>query len=145
MTSLQDKPPQGTDTMPPIDEAAVPVDVADLIAIDAAISSRLVERAARRLPEELTSTQAVERFGMSRPTLKKKISKGMIPAHKVGTHTRLSTRDVLEHLRRSHLDHLLDFVSLALKDASDGAEPHDGAEARGGAEGIDAIDGVTPS
>ncbi|WP_197318858.1 helix-turn-helix domain-containing protein [Saccharomonospora sp. NB11] len=47
------------------------------------------------MPEELTTTVAARELGISRPTLMKKIKAGEIPAHKVGTHTRLRTADVL--------------------------------------------------
>ncbi|ATY17279.1 DNA-binding protein (plasmid) [Amycolatopsis sp. AA4] len=47
------------------------------------------------LPEELTTTEAAKILGISRPTLMRKIDAGEIPARKVGTHTRLRTRDVL--------------------------------------------------
>lgn len=47
------------------------------------------------MPEELTTTTAAEQLGVSRPTLMKMIARGEIPAHKVGSHTRLSTPNVL--------------------------------------------------
>ncbi len=47
------------------------------------------------MPEELTTTAAAKLVGVSRPTLMKMIKDGEVPAHKVGTHTRLRTSDVL--------------------------------------------------
>ncbi|WP_229794931.1 helix-turn-helix domain-containing protein [Saccharothrix coeruleofusca] len=47
------------------------------------------------MPEELTTTAAAKLLGISRPTLMRKINAGEIPSHKVGTHTRLRTVDVL--------------------------------------------------
>jgi excisionase family DNA binding protein len=54
------------------------------------------------MPEELTTTAAAQLLGISRPTLMRKISAGEIPSHKVGSHTRLRTADVLQerHARR---------------------------------------------
>jgi len=47
------------------------------------------------LPDELTTTVAADVVGVSRPTLMKMISRGEIPAHRVGTHHRLHRDDVL--------------------------------------------------
>lgn len=47
------------------------------------------------LPEEVTTTLAAEMLEISRPTLMKRVRAGEIPAHKVGSHTRLRTADVL--------------------------------------------------
>ncbi|ADG76153.1 DNA binding domain protein, excisionase family [Cellulomonas flavigena DSM 20109] len=46
-------------------------------------------------PPEVTTSTAAAILGISRPTLMKLIRNGDIPAHKVGTHTRLRTDDVL--------------------------------------------------
>lgn len=51
------------------------------------------------LPEELTTTVAAELVGISRPTLMKLVRSGELPSRQVGSHTRLSTSDVLA-LRR---------------------------------------------
>lgn len=53
-----------------------------------------------RLPEELTTTVAAEQLGMSRPTLMQLIKAGEIDAHKVGSHHRLKSSDVVEFKRR---------------------------------------------
>jgi excisionase family DNA binding protein len=55
------------------------------------------------LPEDLTTTVAAEQLGISRPTLMKMIRAGDIPAHKVGSHTRLKSADVLG-FRRARLE-----------------------------------------
>ncbi len=52
------------------------------------------------LPEEVTTTVAAELVGVSRPTLMKLVQAGELASHRVGTHTRLRTADVLA-LRRS--------------------------------------------
>ena len=53
------------------------------------------------LPEELTTTTAAEMLAVSRPTLMKWVKAGELPSHKVGSHTRLKARDVLDF--RAHL------------------------------------------
>lgn len=59
------------------------------------------------LPEELTTTVAAEQLGVSRPTLMKLIRDGELQAHKVGSHNRVKTADVLafrrERLRRQRV------------------------------------------
>lgn len=48
------------------------------------------------LPQELTTTFAADMLGVSRPTLMKWVRAGDLPAHQVGSHTRLFTKDVIE-------------------------------------------------
>ena len=48
------------------------------------------------MPDELTTSTAAEQLGVSRPTLMKMIERGEIKAHKVGSHTRLKSTDVME-------------------------------------------------
>lgn len=55
------------------------------------------------LPDELTTTVAAEQLGISRPTLMKLIHTGQIPSHKVGSHHRLHTSDVLA-FRKARID-----------------------------------------
>lgn len=55
------------------------------------------------LPDELTTVVAAEQLGVSRPTLMRMIRDGEIAAHKVGTHHRLLTADVLA-LKRARLE-----------------------------------------
>jgi len=47
------------------------------------------------LPEELTTTVAAKVMGVSRPTLMRYIRDGLLPAHRVGSHTRVMRDDVL--------------------------------------------------
>ncbi|WP_431791520.1 helix-turn-helix domain-containing protein [Microbacterium paraoxydans] len=51
------------------------------------------------LPEELTTTTAAQRLGVSRPTLMKMIKRGELEAYRVGSHTRLKTSVVLDFAR----------------------------------------------
>jgi len=51
------------------------------------------------LPAELTTTVAAERLGISRPTLMKLVAEGALPAHKVGSHTRVKTVDLVAFQR----------------------------------------------
>jgi len=46
-------------------------------------------------PQELTTTVAADMLGVSRPTLMKWIAAGELMAHKVGSHNRLKTEDVV--------------------------------------------------
>ncbi|WP_020500702.1 helix-turn-helix domain-containing protein [Sciscionella marina] len=48
----------------------------------------------RAMPQELTTTMAARLLGVSRPTLMKTIKSGELPAHRVGSHTRLRAEDV---------------------------------------------------
>lgn len=47
-------------------------------------------------PSVVTTSTAAAMLGISRPTLMKMVRDGFVAAHKVGTHTRLRTEDVLE-------------------------------------------------
>jgi excisionase family DNA binding protein len=67
-----------------------------------AVIGQVVETIARggvvtvgRMPEELTTTVAARELGVSRSTLMKMIAAGEMPAHKVGSHTRVRASDVL--------------------------------------------------
>ncbi len=51
------------------------------------------------LPDELTTTAAAAQLGVSRPTLARLVGAGEIPAHKVGSHTRFRTEDVIAYRR----------------------------------------------
>lgn len=53
-------------------------------------------------PTELTTTAAARAIGVSRPTLMRMIAEGELPAHKVGSHTRLKPDDVTAFLRARH-------------------------------------------
>jgi excisionase family DNA binding protein len=51
------------------------------------------------MPEDITTTTAADLLGVSRPTLMKMLSRGELPAHRVGSHTRLKSSDVTEFKR----------------------------------------------
>ncbi len=74
---------------------AVPAELADLLekVMAGAVAGRSIR--VEPLPEQLTTTQAAELLGISRPTLMKRIRDGELASVKVGTHHRLATRDVL--------------------------------------------------
>ncbi|MFG3525054.1 helix-turn-helix domain-containing protein [Nocardia nova] len=55
------------------------------------------------VPNEVTTTTAAKMLGISRPTLMKLVKEKALPAHKVGSHTRLFSRDVLEHKERQRV------------------------------------------
>lgn len=52
------------------------------------------------LPELLTTGQAAELLGVSRPTVVKLVDRGVLPAARIGTHRRLRSADVLMHMER---------------------------------------------
>lgn len=54
-----------------------------------------------RQPAELSTQQAAELLGVSRPHLIKQINAGLLPARMVGTHRRLATADVLAFRERT--------------------------------------------
>lgn len=64
------------------------------------------------LPKELTTTTAAKMLGISRPTLMQLIHKNELPAHKVGSHTRVFAEDVQKYrearaaTRRQGIDEL---------------------------------------
>lgn len=66
------------------------------------------------LPNELTTTSAAQLLGVSRPTLMKMIKRGEIEAHKVGSHSRLRTDDVLaaRRVRRERQRRALDELRI---------------------------------
>lgn len=69
------------------------------------------------MPEELTTTAAAQLLGVSRPTLMRKVNAGEIPSHKVGSHTRLRTVDVLQERQARRQRQLAAFNELrALED-----------------------------
>ncbi|MFE7743826.1 helix-turn-helix domain-containing protein [Nocardia sp. NPDC057455] len=55
------------------------------------------------IPTEVTTTVAASMLGMSRPSLMKLVREEKIPSHKVGSHTRLYSKDVLA-FRRAQLE-----------------------------------------
>lgn len=55
------------------------------------------------IPSEITTTVAAGMLGISRPSLMKLVREGELPAHKVGSHTRLYSKDVPAY-RRTRLE-----------------------------------------
>ena len=64
------------------------------------------------LPDELTTTVAAELLAVSRPTLMKWVNAGQIASRKVGSHTRLSTEDVLTFRKGLSEKHRAAFEAL---------------------------------
>lgn len=66
-----------------------------------------------RSTEDLTTEQAAAVLGVSRPTVVRLVEAGKLPARMVGTHRRLSLRDVLAYRdasgrkRRAALDEMI--------------------------------------
>lgn len=67
------------------------------------------------VPQDLTTTVAAQRIGISRPTLMKAIRSGDLPAHKVGSHFRIRTGDA-EVFRKTLLEKTIAQKEQALKD-----------------------------
>jgi len=72
------------------------------------------------MPKELTTTVAAEKLGISRTTLMKLIRSGRLPAHEVGSHTRVWTKDIVEFRRERLLEQRASLDALlALEDEFD--------------------------
>lgn len=96
-------------------DAKLPVEVATVfeLVLEAMAEGRPVSIAA--MPENLTTTAAAGLLGLSRPTLMKLVRKGRIPAHKVGSHHRLRSADVLalkDELRLERQQAVFDVMDL---------------------------------
>lgn len=72
---------------------------------------------------KLTTQQAADLLGVTRPTVKRLISVGELPAEKIGTRHRLVLRDVLDYQqrRRAQQYDALVSTSVALDDEDDPA------------------------
>lgn len=75
--------------------AAVPSDLAKIISQVLAVMAAGGSVTVGALPDELTTTAAAAELRVSRTTLMKMIRNGDVEAHKVGSHHRLKTADVL--------------------------------------------------
>lgn len=64
------------------------------------------------VPAELTTVTAASLIGVSRPTLMKMVRSGRLPAHKVGTHTRLMSADVFAFIRERQREQRAAFDEL---------------------------------
>lgn len=81
-------------------ELALPTELAATLNSVVAAMAEGTRFAISSLPEELTTTVAAEQLGISRPTLMKMINEGDIPAHKVGSHHRVKTSDVVDYKKK---------------------------------------------
>ncbi|AII10381.1 helix-turn-helix domain-containing protein [Rhodococcus opacus] len=80
--------------------SAVPPELARILATVVSVVAAGGTVTIGSVPSEVTTTTAAHILDISRPTLMKLISEGEIPAHKVGTHTRLKSSDVLAYQER---------------------------------------------
>lgn len=81
-------------------EVRLPESLGDFLMRMVADVSRGHDVRVRSMPEDLTTSVAAAELGCSRPTLMKLIHRGEIPAHKVGTHTRVRRADVVAYAAR---------------------------------------------
>lgn len=90
----------------------VPDDLAHFLRniIDCVASSTAVTVTA--FPEVVSTTLASKMLGISRPTLMKLIREGELSAVKVGTHTRLSSQDVLAFKDRRAAERAANFEEM---------------------------------
>lgn len=80
----------------PPELTAVVLELVDLVGRGCAVS-------VGSIPNEVTTTVAARMLNMSRPSLMKLVRDHQLPAHKVGSHTRLFSQDVLTY-RRARLE-----------------------------------------
>ncbi|MEJ7647684.1 MAG: helix-turn-helix domain-containing protein [Nakamurella sp.] len=81
------------------DGSVVPAELLDLIRVVTHAVATGGSITIGSMPDVLTTTVAADLLGISRPTLMKLVSQGVIPARRVGSHTRLKSKDVLEFRR----------------------------------------------
>lgn len=65
------------------------------------------------LPAELTTGQAADLLGVSRPTVFALVDKGRLPASRIGTHRRIRTLDLLTYRERRRQDRAAALDELA--------------------------------
>lgn len=63
-------------------------------------------------PLEITTSTAAAMLGVSRPTVMKMVKEGQLPAHRVGSHTRLRTADVMAARRARRMREREAFAEL---------------------------------
>ncbi|WP_328407218.1 helix-turn-helix domain-containing protein [Nocardia sp. NBC_00403] len=80
----------------------MPAELAKLVMQVVDLVSRGCTITVGSIPNEVTTTTAAQMLRVSRPTLMKLIKDGKIASHKVGSHARLYSKDVLAY-RRSQL------------------------------------------
>ncbi|MFE5705221.1 helix-turn-helix domain-containing protein [Rhodococcus koreensis] len=81
-------------------ESVVPPELARILTAVVAVVAAGGTVTIGSVPSEVTTTTAAQMLDISRPTLMKLIGEGEIPAHKVGTHTRLKSSDVIAYQER---------------------------------------------
>ncbi|PPJ01218.1 DNA-binding protein [Nocardia nova] len=82
------------------DSVEMPAQLTSLVSQILDLVSRGCTVTVGSVPNEVTTTTAAKMLGISRPTLMKMVKDKTLPAHKVGSHTRLFSRDVLDHKER---------------------------------------------
>ena len=99
-------------------ESAVPPELARILTAVVAVVAAGGTVTIGSVPSEVTTTTAAQMLDISRPTLMKLIGEGEIPAHKVGTHTRLKSSDVIAYQERQRATQRAAFDDLrAFEDA----------------------------
>jgi len=92
--------------------APVPNELSEIIAQVVQAVARGHAVTVNAMPKEVTTTAAAQLLGVSRPTLMRKVNAGEIPSHKVGSHTRLWTADVLQEQQARQQRQLAAFNEL---------------------------------
>ncbi|HEY5855391.1 MAG TPA: helix-turn-helix domain-containing protein [Aldersonia sp.] len=80
--------------------AAMPAELASVISQVIGVLAQGGTVTVGCVPSELTTTTAAKMLDISRPTLMKLVRDGQIPSHKVGSHTRLRSKDVIDYRAR---------------------------------------------